>query len=81
MSSLSLASSDSCSLFLNTLSLIFLQNQSLGQAVLFQAVVVWLGREESCRVSWGPLCPSDPTAVLIFASPSGFAWLLSLRNL
>lgn len=45
--------------------------------MLFQAVVVWLGREESCRVSLGSLCPSDPTAMLIFASPSGSFWLLS----
>lgn len=53
----------------NTLCLIFCR---------IKAWVVWSGREESCRVSSGLLCLSDPTAVLDFASPSGFAWLLSL---
>lgn len=61
-SGFSLASSDSCSSFQHPL-LDFLQNQGLGQVELFQA---WLGREESCRVSLGSLCPSDPTAMLTF---------------
>lgn len=58
-------SSDSCSVSQHPL-LDSLQNQSLWQAVLCQAVVVWSGRKESCRVSLHLLCPSGPTAVHIF---------------
>lgn len=78
-SGFSLASSDSCSNFQHPL-LDSLQSQGLEQVALFQALVVLLGREELCRVSLGSLCPSDPKAMLIFASPSKFVWLQSQRE-